>query len=327
MMDSSNMDCCCQEKERTSKVVVIGAGLVGATYAYTLLLKGLVSEIVLIDVDQKRVWGEMMDLNHGMSFVKPTSVRLGDYKDCADADLIVISAGAAQKEGETRLDLVHKNVKIFETIVSQIVASGSRAVLLVATNPVDVLTYVTYKLSGYPKARVIGSGTALDTARFRYLLSHHCRIDPTNVHAYILGEHGDSEVPIWSLANIAGLRFTEYCPVCGRDCDPLRREDIFTEVKEAAYKIIDAKGATYYAIGLVLAHITESILRNQFSVLTVSTVLDGEYGLRDLCLSLPTVLSRAGAVRKIKLKISPEEERLLIRSGRVIREVIDEIGY
>ena len=235
-------------RNRYNRVVIIGAGMVGATYAYALLISGLVSEIVIIDLNEERLLGEVMDLNHGVSFVRPVIVRAGSYEDCREADLVVITAGAAQKVGETRLDLVHRNVAIFQDIVPKVVASGTRAVLLVATNPVDVMTYVTLKLSGLPKNKVIGSGTVLDTARFRYLLSEHCKISPANVHAYILGEHGDSEVPIWSLANIAGLRFTEYCPVCGRNCEPLAKEKIFEEVKNAAYKIIKGKGATYYAI-------------------------------------------------------------------------------
>jgi L-lactate dehydrogenase len=174
---------------------------------------------------------------------------------------------------------------------------------------------------------VIGSGTVLDTARFRYLLSDHCQIDPANVHAYVLGEHGDSEVPIWSLANIAGVRFTDYCPVCGRDCGPIKKQEIFEEVKNAAYKVIKGKGATYYGIGLAMVNIAESILRDEYSVLTVSSLMEGEYGLEDLCLSLPTVVARQGVVKKLRLELTPEEEGLLRRSGEVVREVLSEVGF
>lgn len=315
-----------QERERINRVVIIGAGMVGATYAYALMISGLVSEIVIIDLNEERATGEVMDLNHGLPFVRPAVIRTGSYADCATADLVVVTAGAAQKEGETRIDLVHKNTEIFKGIIPQIIASGTEAALLIATNPVDIMTYVTYKLSGLPKQRVIGSGTVLDTARFRYLLSEHCRIDPANVHAYILGEHGDSELPVWSLANIAGLRFTEYCPVCGKNCGPLKKEQIFENVKNAAYQIIKAKGATYYAIGLALVNITESILRNEFSVLTVSTYLEGEYGLQDVCLSLPTVVARAGVNKIIKLTLNEKEEEMLKHSAAVLKEVIAETG-
>jgi len=308
-------------------VVIIGAGMVGSTYAYALLISGLVSEIIIIDQNHDRLLGEVMDLNHGVSFVRPVIVRPGDYRDCQTADLIVITAGAAQKVGETRIDLVHRNVEIFKEIIPKVVASETKAVLLIATNPVDVMTYVALKLSGYSKNKVIGSGTVLDTARFRYLLSEHCQIDPSNVHAYILGEHGDSEAPIWSLANIAGLRFTEYCPVCGKDCGPVGKDQIFEEVKNAAYKIIKGKGSTYYAIGLALVNITESILRNEYSVLTVSSLLEGEYGLSDVCLSVPSVVSREGVIKRILLNLSEEEEKKLVNSAEVIKKVLREINF
>ena len=313
------------EPRQISRVVIIGAGNVGSTYAYALLISGLVSEIIVIDRNEARLRGHIMDLNHGVSFVRPVNVRAGDYEDCREADLIVITAGAAQNVGETRLDLVHKNVEIFKTMIPQIVATGTHATLLIATNPVDVMTYAALKLSGLPKNRVIGSGTVLDTARFRYLLSEHCQVDPSNVHAFILGEHGDSEVPIWSLANIAGMRFSEYCPVCGKNCGPLRKQQIFEEVKNAAYEIIKGKGSTYYAIGLALVHITEAILRNEYSVLTVSALLEGEYGISDVCLSVPSVVCREGISKRIELKLTAEEEEQLRRSADVIKAVCREI--
>ena len=294
-------------KERGSRVVIIGAGLVGSTFAYSLMMNGIASEIIMLDVNEARLKGEIMDLNHGISFVKPVLVRAGTYEDCADADIIVITAGANQKPGETRLDLLVRNTAIFKSILDQINAVGTEALLLVASNPVDIMTYVTYKLSGFPSQRVIGSGTVLDSARFRYLISAHCKVDPSNVHAYIIGEHGDTEVPVWSLANIAGLRFADYCPVCGGNCGEFPKEQIYQEVKNAAYQIIQGKGATYYAIGLALVQIVESILRDERSVLTVSTLLTGEYGISDLYLSLPCIVGRGGIIKQIRLELTPEE--------------------
>ena len=307
--------------ERRSRVVIIGAGLVGSTFAYSLMINGVVSEIVLIDLNEERLQGEVADLNHGISFVRPVLVRAGTYEDCRAADVIVICAGSNQKPGETRLDLLTRNTEIFKTIIDQIKATDTNAILLVASNPVDIMTYITYKLSGFPSNRVIGSGTVLDSARFRFLLSQHCHVDVSNVHAYIIGEHGDTEVPVWSLANIAGLRFTEYCPVCGGNCDGFPREEIFDEVKNAAYKIIKGKGATYYAIGLALVEIVESILRDENSVLTVSTLLSGEYGLEDLYLSLPSIVNRQGSVKKVLLTLAPEEEKAFRHSAAVLKQL------
>lgn len=314
-------------QERGSRVVIIGAGMVGATFAYSLMINGVASEIVIIDVNEERAAGEVADLNHGLPFVRPAQVRTGDYSDCTDADVIVITAGAAQKPGETRLQLVAKNVKIFEGIIPKIVASKTNAVLVIASNPVDVMTYVTAKISGFPTKRVIGSGTVLDSARFRYLLSQHCGVDPTNVHAYIIGEHGDSEVPVWSLANIAGLRFSEYCPVCGYDCGPLRKDELFEQVRTAAYQIINAKGATYYAIGLALVQIVETILRDEYSVLTVSSVFHGEYGLENVALASPCIVSRQGIEKKLILQLSAKEEEGLKKSASLIKEALSSVGY
>ncbi|HHZ19480.1 MAG TPA: L-lactate dehydrogenase [Firmicutes bacterium] len=314
-------------KDKRTKVVVIGTGMVGSTFAYSLMINGVASEIVLIDANEERAASEVADLNHGLPFVRPAVIRTGEYADCADADVIVITAGAAQRPGETRLDLVGRNVKIFEDIIPRIVASGTHGVLVIASNPVDVMTYVTYKISGFPANQVIGSGTVLDTSRFRYLLSRHCGVDPSNVHAYIIGEHGDSEVAVWSLANIAGLRFSEYCPICGHDCGPLRKEDIFEQVRTAAYPIIKAKGATYYAIGLALVQIVETILRDEHSVLTVSSLLQGEYGLENVCLSLPSLVNRHGVAKKLLISLNEKEEEGLRNSARVLQEVIKAVGY
>ena len=308
-------------QERGSKVAIIGAGLVGSTFAYSLMINGIASEIVMLDVNQERLSGEVMDLNHGIAFVRPVLVRSGTYQDCRDADVIVIAAGTNQKPGETRIDLLGRNAAIFKQIIDQLKAVGTNAILVIATNPVDIMTYVTYRLSGFPSGRVIGSGTVLDSARLRFLLSTHCHVDPSNIHAYIIGEHGDTEVPVWSLANIAGLRFDEYCPICARKCGALPKAEIFNDTKQAAYQIIKGKGATYYAIGLALVEIVESIIRDEYSVLTVSSLLNGEYGLDDVCLSLPSIVSRAGVEKRILLRLSPEEEAGLKHSAAVLKEL------
>jgi len=256
------------------KVTVVGAGFVGSTTAYTLMLSGLISEIVLIDINAKKADGEVMDLNHGMPFVRPVEIYRGDYKDCAGSDIVIITAGANQKEGETRIDLVKRNTEVFKNIINEIVKYNNDCILLVVTNPVDILTYVTYKLSGFPKNKVIGSGTVLDTARFRYLLSEHVKVDARTVHAYIIGEHGDTEVAAWSLANIAGIPMDRYCDECHQCEEQISRNKIYESVKNAAYEIIRNKGATYYAVALAVRRIVEAIVRNENSILTVSSLLE-----------------------------------------------------
>jgi len=231
-----------------NRVAVVGLGNVGASFAYALLLSGLAAEIVLIDLNHAKAEGEAMDLNHAVPFAKPTRIWAGTYEDCAGAAVTVIAAGANQKPGETRLDLVHKNAAIFSAIVPEIVKHNPDGIILVATNPVDVLTYVSYKISGLPAARVIGSGTILDTARFRYLLSQHFGVDARSVHAFIVGEHGDTEVPVWSMANIAGMRLADYCEAHEIKCDQADLDEIFRQTRDAAYEIIQRKGATYYAV-------------------------------------------------------------------------------
>lgn len=308
------------------KVVIVGTGFVGATFAYALMIRGVCSEIVLIDQNADRAEGESMDLNHGMAFTQPAQIRTGTYADCTGADIVVVTAGAAQKPDETRLDLVHRNVEIYKQIIPEITRYTKEAILLIVTNPVDVMAYVAYKLSGMPAHQVIGSGTVLDTARFRFLLSQHCGVDVKNVHAYIVGEHGDTEVPLWSLANVAGMKFDQYCLACERACHQDERDAIFTQVRDAAYHIIEKKRATYYAIGLALVEICETILRHENSVLTVSTLLDGHLGVSDLYLSVPAVLNRRGVQRLIELNISEEERRAFHRSAETIGEIIRELS-
>ena len=306
------------------KVAIVGTGQVGSTFAFALMMSGLATSIVLINLPRERAEGHVMDLNHGLSFVQPSRIYVGDYSDCEDAGIVIVTAGANQRPGETRLDLVRKNTDIFKSIIPEIVRHNPR-ILLIVSNPVDVLTYVALKISEYPMNRVIGSGTVLDTARFRYLLSRHCEVDPRNVHGYIIGEHGDSEVPVWSQVNIGGVSFRQYCPVCGRNCPENEREEIFDQVKNAAYEIIKRKGATNFAIALALVRITGSILRDENSVLTVSTLVDDYYDIRDVCLSIPVILNRNGISKILEIGLDESEIRKLQGSAHVLRNVIKEL--
>lgn len=308
----------------SKKVSVIGAGFVGSTTAYTLMLSGLVSDIVLVDLNKEKAEGDVMDLSHGASFVKPVTVTSGDFKDCADSDIIIITAGAAQKPGQTRLDLVKQNTDIFKKMIPELIKYSPDSIFLIVTNPVDILTYVTYKISGLPANRIIGSGTVLDTSRFKYLLSQHTSVDARNIHAYIIGEHGDSEVPAWSLTNIAGMSMDQYCEACKR-CDSMSKYDIYSNVKNAAYDIIQKKGATYYAVALAVRRIVESILRDEHSILTVSSLLNGQYGISDICLSLPSVVEQNGVNRIITIPLNKEEESKLIDSAKIVRNTLDQL--
>ncbi len=300
------------------KTVVIGAGSVGTTYIYALLQSGLAGEIALIDVDTKRVEGEVMDLSHGLPFIPPVSVKAGDYSDCSDANLIVVTAGARQAPGQSRTELIQKNADIVQGICAQIAAHHSDAVLVMVTNPVDTLTQLAVRYLGWPRERVIGSGTVLDSARFRFMLSRHCGIDARNVHAYVLGEHGDSEVAAWSMTHIAGIPLEEYCRIC-KGCDyPTHHQQIAEQVRDSAYHIIDYKGSTFYGIGLSLTRISGAILRNENSILTVSTLLRGEYGIWDVCLSVPCVLGESGIVRIIDVQLTADEQKALTRSAEAV---------
>jgi len=305
---------------------VVGAGNVGATFAYALVLNGLVGEIVLIDIDWERAEGEAMDINHAVPLSNPVRVWAGTYQDCAGADVVVVTAGTAQRPGETRLDLVKRNAEIFGDVIPSITEHNETGILLIATNPVDVLSYCAWKLSGFPSRRVIGSGTVLDTARFRYLLSEHLDLDPRNVHAYVVGEHGDSEVPIWSLANVAGMRLEEYCRRTECDVGEAMRDRISHQVRDAAYEVIERKGATYYAVGVALVRIVEAILRDQHTVLTVSNLVPGYYGIEDVYFSLPAVVAREGVERVVELSLDDEEIAALEECADVLHGVLAEIG-
>ncbi len=308
---------------KSRKVVIVGAGAVGSTFAYALAQKGLADQICLLDANSDFAKGQALDLAHGLPFYPSVQIRVGTSFDYADAQVIVITAGAKQAPGESRLMLLQKNAAMVESIVDEIVAQKSQAVLLLASNPVDILTLVALKRSGWSKNRVIGSGTVLDSSRFRYLISHHCKVDVSNVHAYIIGEHGDSEVAAWSMTHVAGTSMDNYCPVCGNCKDwHGERENIVREVKESAYHIINYKGATYFGIGMSLARIVGTILQDQNSVLTVSTYLEGEYGLHDVCLSVPCIVGQGGVKRIVHTELFPDEQAALERSAQILKDGI-----
>jgi L-lactate dehydrogenase len=311
---------------RPTRVAVVGVGNVGATFAYALLLSGLAAEIVLIDANHAKAEGEAMDLNHTVPFAYPTRVWAGDYSDCAGATVTVLAAGSNQKSGETRLDLIKRNVSIWRNIVSEVARHNPEGILLVATNPVDILTYAAWKLSGMPSERVIGSGTLLDTSRFRYLLSQYFGVDARSVHAFIIGEHGDSEVPVWSSANIAGMRLPQFCKAQGISYDSAAMEDIFAQTRDAAYHIIDRKGATYYAVAAGLMRITQAILRDQSTVLSISSLIHDYHGLTDVCFSLPTVLDRGGVEKVLQIELDKDEFDKLCRSAAVLKTTIQSLG-
>lgn len=310
---------------RVNRVVLIGTGFVGSSYAFALLNQGVTEELVLIDLNKEKSEGDAMDLNHGLPFAPSrTKIWFGDYKDCKDADLVVLTAGANQKPGETRLDLVEKNTVIFKGIVKDIMTSGFDGIILVATNPVDILTYVVWKFSGLPKERVIGSGTILDTARFRYLLGEYFDVDTRNVHAYIIGEHGDTELPVWSHADIATISISDWT----KNKDGFKQsdlEDIFLNVRDAAYHIINRKGATYYGIAMGLVRLTKAILQNENSVLTVSTYLDGEYGHKDIYIGVPAIVNRNGIREVVELDLNGEEKEKFSHSVSVLKQTLEPI--
>lgn len=302
-----------------NKVVLVGAGAVGSSYAYALMNQGITDELVLVDLNEEKAQGDVMDLNHGIVYAPSAmSIKYGSYKDCRDAAIVVICAGAAQKPGETRLDLVHKNVKIFESIVKGIMESGFNGVFLVATNPVDILAYATWKFSGLPKERVIGSGTVLDSARFRYLLSEEFDTAATSVHAYIIGEHGDSQLPVWSTANISGT------PIAPRLTEE-RKEEMAGQVRNAAYRIIESKGATFYGIAMGLVRITKAILKNEHVVLPVGALLEGEYGHSDVYIGVPAVIYRTGVKNIVELSLNEGEREKFARSVKVLKGIQTEL--
>lgn len=312
-----------EQSEGGVRVGVIGTGMVGASFAYALMQRGLVNEMVLIDTNRGRAEAEAMDLNHGLPFVRPMRIWAGDYSDLAGAAITVVTAGAAQQPGETRLQLLERNMTILRAVIPAIVQNNPDGIILLASNPVDLMTYLSVQLSGLPAGKVIGSGTILDTARFRALLGEHYMVDPRSVHAYIVGEHGDSEVPLWSLANIGGVPLRDFRSAGGTGYDQAALEHIFEGTRDAAYTIIERKGATYYAIGLGLLAIVEAIVRNQHTVLTVSSLMNGQYGVNDICISLPTIVGAQGIESVLQLPLSPEEEAAFRHSAATLYERFD----
>ncbi len=307
------------------KIVIVGAGLVGSTTAYTIMLGGLFNEIAIIDINKDKAKGDAMDMNHGVSFVKPVTVYEADYETCKDADIVVITAGVAQKPGETRTDLLKRNALVFQDIIGSIMKYAPDDIILIpVTNPVDILTYITYKISGLPKRQVLGSGTVLDTSRLKYMISRHTGVDARNCHTYIIGEHGDSEVAAWSITNIAGLSMEEYARTYGK-CRKDDLDKMYLDVKNAAYDIISKKGATYYAIALAVARIVSCIAGEENSVLTVSSVFEGEYGIRDVALSVPTQVGGRGVEGIFEVNLSESEMEGLRNSARIMRELMDTI--
>jgi len=314
-------------KSLKPKIAIIGAGNVGSTFAFSLMISGLAREIVLIDKNEFLAKGECMDLNHGLSFAHPTKIYAAGFEGCKNADVVVITAGANQKPGQSRTDLVKENVAIFKEIIPAISKHTKDSILLVVTNPVDILTYVTLKLSGLPSNRVIGSGTVLDTARFKYMISEYCKVDPGNIHAYIIGEHGETELPLWSDASIGGMAIEKYCSdYAGLANAKNELAEIFEEVKNAAYLIIDAKGATNYSIALSLVKITRSILRDENSILPVSTLITDYCGISDVCISIPSHVSINGVDHYLKLKLSDQEQKLFKHSANTLKKLIKTIG-
>jgi len=309
------------------KIVIIGAGNVGSTFAFSLMISGLAREIVLVDKNELLAKGEVMDLNHGLSLAHHTKIYAAGVESCEDADVVVITAGENQLQGQSRTDLVQANVTIFKDIIPAISKHSGNAIILVVTNPVDILTYVTLKLSGLPPNRVIGSGTVLDTVRLKYMISEYCKVDHSNIHAYIIGEHGDSELPVWSNATIGGMAIETYCSEYARLGNAKNElSEIFLKVKNAAYQIIKAKGATNYSIALALVKITRSILRNENSILPVSTLITDYYGISDVCISIPAKINIRGVEQYLKLDLSDQEQKLFKYSANTLKNIIKTIG-
>ena len=307
------------------KAAIIGCGFVGSSAAFSLMQSGLFTELVLLDVDSNRAEGEAMDISHGMPFSSPMKIYAGDYDDIADADIVIITAGANQKPGETRLELVSKNVKIYQGIIPKLVGRDYKGILLIVSNPVDILTYVAWKLSGFERSRVIGSGTVLDTARLKYLVGEHLGVDSRGVHAFVVGEHGDSELVVFSSATVSGVALSDCCQMRGYLDHDDELDCISEDVKNSAYEIIERKKATYYGIAMAVKRICECIVRDERSVLPVSSLMQGEYGLHDIVLSMPAIVSAAGVEQIVPLALDEEEQQLLQESAQALHEVLASI--
>ncbi|MBS5520901.1 MAG: L-lactate dehydrogenase [Clostridiales bacterium] len=309
------------------KVAVVGCGFVGSSIAFSLMQKGIYSELVLIDANHAKAEGEALDLSHGLPYTAAMDIYAGDYKDVADCSLIIITAGANQKPGETRLDLIGKNVAILKSIIPQITATSFEGILMIVSNPVDVLTYAAWKISGYPAHRVIGSGTVLDTARLKYILGRHLDVDSRSVHAVIIGEHGDSELAVWSGANVSGIDLNHFCEIRGHFKHDESMQRIYEDVRDSAYEIIKRKGATYYGIAMAVARIAECIVKDEQAVLPVSVILEGEYKLSGLALSIPSVVGKRGVEKILEIPLNEKEDEALHSSAGQLLGVIKELEF
>ncbi|MHA1996416.1 MAG: L-lactate dehydrogenase [Candidatus Hodarchaeales archaeon] len=315
-------------QDLSPKVAIIGGGNVGIRYAYALMIRGLARHIVIVDIDIHKAQGEIMDLSHGIPYTSPVKLEVGGYQAIKGSDLVVITAGKNRKPGESRLDLTKANVTLYKQIIPQIMEYAPSALFLVVTNPVDILSFVAYKLSNKSESEVIGAGTVLDTARFRNLIAAHCKVDPRNVHGYILGEHGETEFPVWSRVLVGGNLIKDYCPIC-ENCNICNHEEelekIFIEVRDSGAKIIKRKGETSYGIGLALVKITEAILNDENSILPVSCLVKGYSDIHDVYLSLPAIITKNGVKKVLEIKLNNQEQDLLKKSANKIKQNIDEI--
>ena len=307
------------------KAAIVGCGFVGSASAFALMESGLFSELVLVDADHAKAEGEALDISHGLPFAKPMKIYAGDYADLSDAAVIIVTAGAGQKPGETRLDLVKKNVGIFKSVIPQIAENNKYAIMLIVANPVDILTYTAAKLSGYPEGRVFGSGTVLDTARFKYLLGEHLGVDNRSVHAFIIGEHGDSEIAAWSSANVSGIPINNFCEMRGHFHHEEAMRDIAESVKNSAYERIETKKATYYGIAMSVKRICEAIVRDEKSILPVSSIQNGNYGIEGVALSMPAIVGKNGVETLVPIELSDEEKAELSNSAETLKKVIDDV--
>ena len=306
------------------KVAVVGCGFVGSASAFALMESGLFSEMILIDANHDKAEGEALDISHGLPFAKPMQICAGDYKDISDAAIVVVTAGAGQKPGETRLDLVKKNAGIFKSVIPQIAEHNREGILLIVANPVDVLTYAAKKYSGFPENRVFGSGTTLDTARLKYLLGQHLEVDSRSVHAFIIGEHGDSEIAAWSSANVSGIPLNDFCEMRGHFNHEEAMERIAEGVKNSAYRIIEKKGATYYGIAMSVRRICEAIIRDEKTILPVSCIQHDNHGISDVALSMPAIIGKNGVEGMVPISLSENEEKKLQASAKALKDVIDD---
>ncbi len=307
------------------KAVMIGCGYVGSAAVFSLMESGLFSEIAMIDADVAKAEGEAMDISHGIPFVRHMKIYAGTYEDVKDAAIVIITAGANQKPNETRLDLVHKNVAIYKSIIQEIVKQNFKGILLVVSNPVDILTYVTVKLSSLPENRVIGSGTVLDTARLKYEVAEQLHVDSRSVHAFIIGEHGDSEIAAWSSANVSGIEIEDFCEMRGHEDTEESTNEMANKVKNSAYEIIKRKSATYYGVAVAIRRICEAIVRDEKSILPVSSIMHGQYGIEGVALSMPTIIGKNGIETKVPISLDEDEIKDLQKSANILKDILGEI--